>query len=154
MKDTGAALTVVTAGPLLANVLEACKDLSVNLVYFHTIKPIDTEVLARFRQTQILVVHDGFGLREAINEMPGMRTWYHGLPDQFCVWYTVRDIRRRIGLDPAGYVGDRIVCRWRLINERDKPLRGASCRRSCQSQVRLFSLLFKLHNNKRDRINR
>jgi transketolase len=103
MKDTGAALTVVTAGPLLANVLEACKDLSVNLVYFHTIKPIDTEVLARFRHTQILVVHDGFGLREAINEMPGMRTWYHGLPDQFCVWYgTVHDIRRRIGLDPAG----------------------------------------------------
>jgi len=103
MKDTGAALTVVTAGPLLANVLEACKDLSVNLVYFHTIKPIDTEVLARFRHTQFLVVHDGFGLREAINEMPGVRTWYHGLPDQFCVWYgTVHDIRRRIGLDPAG----------------------------------------------------
>jgi len=103
MKDAGAALTVVTAGPLLANVLEACKDLSVNLVYFHTIKPIDTEVLARFRHTQFLVVHDGFGLREAINEMPGIRTWYHGLPDQFCVWYgTVHDIRRRIGLDPAG----------------------------------------------------
>lgn len=103
MKDVGAAPTVVTAGPLLANVLEACKDLSVNLVYFHTIKPIDTEVLAHFRHTRFLVVHDGFGLREAINEMPGLHTSYHGLPDEFCVWYgTVHDIRRQIGLDPAG----------------------------------------------------
>ena len=29
--------------------------------------------------------HDGFGLREAINEVPDLRTAYHGLPDQFCV---------------------------------------------------------------------
>jgi len=103
MKDVGAGLTVATAGPLLANVLEACKDLSVNLIYFHTIKPIDTELIARFRHTRFLVVHDGFGLREAINEVPGLHTSYHGLPDQFCVWYgTVHDIRREIGLDPAG----------------------------------------------------
>ena len=103
MKDVGAGLTVVTAGPLLGNVLEACKDLSVNLVYFQTIKPIDTDVITRFRHTRFLVVHDGFGLREAINEVPGLHTSYHGLPDEFCVWYgTVHDIRRRIGLDPAG----------------------------------------------------
>ena len=103
MKDVGAEVTVVTAGPLLANVLEACKDLSVNLLYFHTIKPIDTEIIARFRKTRFLVVHDGFGLREAINEVPGLHTAYHGLPDEFCVWYgTVHDIRKEIGLDPAG----------------------------------------------------
>jgi len=103
MKDVGADVTVVTAGPLLANVLEACKDLSVNLLYFHTIKPIDTEIIARFRKTRFLVVHDGFGLREAINEVPGLHTAYHGLPDEFCVWYgTVHDIRKEIGLDPAG----------------------------------------------------
>lgn len=103
MKDVGADVTVVTAGPLLANVLEACKDLSVNLLYFHTIKPIDKELIARFRKTRILVVHDGFGLREALNEVPGLHTAYHGLPDRFCVWYgTVHDIRKQIGLDPAG----------------------------------------------------
>jgi transketolase len=103
IKDTGAGLTVVTAGPLLTNVLEACKDVPVNLVYFHTIKPIDAEIIARFRHTRFLVVHDGFGLREAINEVPGLHTSYHGLPDKFCVWYgTVHDIRRQIGLDPAG----------------------------------------------------
>jgi transketolase len=103
MKDVGADVTVVTAGPLLANVLEACNDLSVNLLYFHTIKPIDIEIIARFRKTRFLVVHDGFGLREAINEVPGLHSAYHGLPDRFCVWYgTVHDIRKQIGLDPAG----------------------------------------------------
>ena len=96
-------VTVVTAGPLLANVIEACKDLSVNLLYFPTVKPIDTELVARYKHTRFLVVHDGFGLREAINEVPGLRTAYHGLPDQFCVWYgTVHDIRKQIHLDPPG----------------------------------------------------
>jgi transketolase len=102
LKDTGAAVTVMTAGPILGNVMEACTDLPVNLVYFHTLKPIDTEVIARFRRTKILVVHDAFGLREAITEMPDLSVAYHGLPDQFCVWYgTVHDIRKMIRLDPA-----------------------------------------------------
>ncbi len=102
LKDAGAPLTVATAGPLLANVLEGCKDLHVNLLYFPTIKPIDKELVARFRHTRFLVVHDGHGLREAINEVPELHTAYHGLPDAFCVWYgTVHDIRRQIGLDPA-----------------------------------------------------
>ncbi len=93
-------LTVMTAGPLLGNVLEACKELPVNLVYFHTIKPIDRELIAQFAHTRILVVHDAFGLQEAINEVQGLRTYYHGLPDAFCGWYgTVADIRRKIGLD-------------------------------------------------------
>jgi transketolase len=74
--------------------------LDVNLVYFHTVKPIDTAVIERFRHTRILVVHDAFGLYEAISEVPGLRMKYHGLPDQYCVWYgTVHDIRARIGLD-------------------------------------------------------
>lgn len=103
IKDAAAPLTVVTAGPLLANVLEACRDLSVNVLYFPTIKPIDKDLVSRFRHTRFLVVHDGFGLREAINEVPGLNTAYHGVPDAFCVWYgTVHDIRREIGLDPSG----------------------------------------------------
>lgn len=103
LKDVGAPVTVMTAGPLLGNVLEACADLPVNLAYFHTIKPIDRELIERFRNTRILVVHDAFGLREAINEVPGLWTAYHGMQDMFCGWYgTVHDTRRELGLDPAG----------------------------------------------------
>jgi transketolase len=103
LKDTGSKLTVMTAGPILGNVLEACRDLDVNLVYFHTIKPIDKEVIAQFRDTSILVIHDAFGLFEAICEVPNLSISYHGMRDQFCVWYgTVHDIRKMIGLDPTG----------------------------------------------------
>jgi transketolase len=101
LKDTGAKLTVMTSGPILGNVIAACKDLAINLVYFSTIKPIDTEVIARFKHTEILVIQDAHGLHEAINEVPGLTTECHGLPDKFCVWYgKVDDIRRMIGLDP------------------------------------------------------
>jgi len=103
VRDNGANVTVMTAGPILSNVMEACADLPVNVVYFHTLKPIDHELIARYRHTKILVVHDAFGLHEAIHEVPDLRTVYHGLPDEFCVWYgTVHDIRKQIGLDPAG----------------------------------------------------
>ena len=102
LKDTGAEVTVMTSGPILVNVLEACQDLPVNLVYFTTIKPIDKEVIARFRHTRILVVQDAHGLQEAIQEVPDLSVTCHGLPDQFCVWYgTVPDIRKMIRLDSA-----------------------------------------------------
>lgn len=96
-------LTVMTAGPIAGNVMEAVKDLDVNVVYFATIKPIDGGAIREFKDTPILVVHDAFGLHEAVNaELPGLNTTYHGLPDSFCGWYgTVHDLRKRIGLDPA-----------------------------------------------------
>ncbi|MCX7825942.1 MAG: hypothetical protein N2689_10340 [Verrucomicrobiae bacterium] len=101
LKDAGANVTVMTAGPILGNVMEACRDLPVNLVYFHTIKPIDRELIARFRRTKILVVQDAFGLADAIHEVPDLSVAVHGLPDQFCCWYgTVHDIRRMVRLDP------------------------------------------------------
>ncbi len=103
LQDTGSGITVMTAGPLLGNVHEACRDLDVNVVYFHTIKPIDREVIERYRDTEIVVVHDAFGLDEAIHEVPGVRTFYHGLRDEFCGWYgTLEDIRRGLNLDVAG----------------------------------------------------
>jgi len=93
-------LTVMTAGPILGNVLEACKDLDVNLVYFHTIKPIDTETIEAFKHTTILVIHDAFGLYEAICEVPGLSVFRHGMPDEFCSWYgTLQQTRKKIGLD-------------------------------------------------------
>lgn len=102
LKDVGSRLTVMTAGPILENVMQAVQDLAVNLVYFSTIKPIDRETINRFRHTKILVIHDAHGLQEAINEVPELNTTYYGLPDEFCVWYgTVHDIRKKIGLDPA-----------------------------------------------------
>lgn len=99
-KDCQAQLTVMTAGPIFGNVEQACKDLDVNLVYFHTIKPIDKEIISKFKETQILVIHDAFGLYEAICEVPNLSISYHGMPDEFCSWYgTLSDIRKKIGLD-------------------------------------------------------
>lgn len=103
LKNQNAEVTVMTAGPLLGNVLEACKDLKVNLVYFHTIKPIDKDVIRHFQDTRIVVIHDAFGLYEAVNELPGLSTRYHGLPDGFCAHYgTHVDMRRSLGLDVFG----------------------------------------------------
>ena len=65
-------------------------------------KPVDKEIIARFKHTKILVIHDAHGLHKAIDEVPELNTTYYGLPDQFCVWYgTIHDIRKMIGLDPA-----------------------------------------------------
>jgi len=100
IKDSGADLTVVTAGPVLGNVLEACKDLNVNLIYFNTIKPIDRKIISQFKNTKMLVIHDAFGLYEALCAIPDLTVSYHGLPDEFCSWYgTLHDIREKIGLD-------------------------------------------------------
>jgi transketolase len=108
LKDERAGVTVMTAGPLLENVLEACRDLPVNLVYFHTIKPIDRGLVERFRHTKILVVHDAFGLHESICEVPGVSAVYQGLPDRFLGSYgKIPDMRAELGLDPAG-IRDRI----------------------------------------------
>lgn len=103
LRDDGASVTVMTAGPLLGNVLEACRDLPVNVVYFQTLKPIDMELIRRFRDTRIVVVHDAFGLKEAVCEVPDLRVVFHGMQDVFCASYgTLHDIRRQLGLDPAG----------------------------------------------------
>lgn len=100
IKDCGAKVTVMTAGPLLGNVMEAVKDIDINLVYFHTIKPIDRELVAKFRDTKIIVIHDAFGLYEAVCEVPDIRASFYGLGDYFCCWYgSLNQIREKIGLD-------------------------------------------------------
>lgn len=100
VKDCGSDVTVMTAGPILANVLEGCADLDVNIVYFHTIKPIDRTIIERYRETRILIIHDAFGLKEAISEVSGLNVTGHGLPDEFLSFYgSVADIRGKIGLD-------------------------------------------------------
>ncbi len=100
LKDSGSEFTVITAGPILGNVVEACRDLDVNLIYFHTIKPIDKELISMYKNSQILVVHDAFGLYEAVCEVSNLSVSYHGMPDEFCCWYgELADTRRKIGLD-------------------------------------------------------
>ena len=100
LRDVNSSVTVMTAGPMLDNVVEACNGLNVNLVYFHTIKPIDKEVISEFKHTKILVVHDAFGLYEAICEVPNLNVAYHGLKDEFVSCYgTLRDVRGVLGLD-------------------------------------------------------
>jgi transketolase len=102
IKDVSAPMTVMTAGPLLESVLEACNGIDVNIVYFHTLKPIDRELIESYRHTKILVVHDAFGLYEAIAEIPHLSLAYKGIPDAFCSWYgKLHDIRKRLGLDTA-----------------------------------------------------
>jgi transketolase len=100
LKDMGADITVMTAGPILGNVFEASRDLKINLVYHHTIKPIDAAVVRRFKDTEIIVVHDAFGLYEAVCETPGINVAPYGFDDQFCCSYgTLDQIRGKIGLD-------------------------------------------------------
>ncbi|MBI4806788.1 MAG: hypothetical protein HY795_16330 [Desulfovibrio sp.] len=102
LKDEGSTVTVMTAGPLLGEVFEACKDLAVNLVYHHTIKPLDAATVERFRDTHILSFHDAFGLKEALADIPELRVTGYGLRDEFCTCYgRVGDMRSMLGLDAA-----------------------------------------------------
>lgn len=100
LKDSGSGVTVMTAGPILGNVMEACQDLEVNLIYFHTIKPVDASLISKFRDAELLVIHDAFGLYEAICEVPNLSVSYHGMPDEFGSCYgTLDDIRGKMRLD-------------------------------------------------------
>jgi transketolase len=101
VKETpGAKLTVVTAGPLLGNVVTGCSDLPVNILYFHTLKPFDAALLNCFAETTVIVIHDAYGLFEAVNAACPVSAERHGLPDEFCDFYgTLADIRQKLGLD-------------------------------------------------------
>jgi transketolase len=113
LRNGSSKATVITAGPLLGNVLEACDGLDVNLLYFHTIKPLDRELIREYGHTRMLVVHDAFGLHEAVCEIPGISADYHGLSDEFCSWYgTLGDIRARLRLD-ASSLRERILAHIR-----------------------------------------
>ncbi|MCX7971374.1 MAG: hypothetical protein N3A57_07430, partial [Negativicutes bacterium] len=48
VRDCGSEVTVFTAGPVLQHVVSGLQDLSVNIVYFHTISPLDQTVLPNY----------------------------------------------------------------------------------------------------------
>lgn len=99
VKDSSAPVTVVTAGPILDHVLKAAVDLPVNILYFHTLKPLDQELISRFAHTRIKVVHDSFGLFEGVCEIAGRSVEKLALPDRFCSCYgNIDDVRRNVGL--------------------------------------------------------
>jgi len=100
VKDSNSQMTIMTAGPIFENVFNAVKDLNVNIVYFHTIKPIDTQLIEKFSHTEIVVIHDAFGLYEAINEVPNLKTYNYGLKRNFfCCYGKLNHIRESLGLD-------------------------------------------------------
>ena len=50
-----------------------------------------------------IVVHDAYGLFEALNANAAVKAVYYGLPDEFCSYYgKLEDIRLKLGLDAAG----------------------------------------------------
>ena len=102
LRDCGSETTVITAGPILDNVAKACADLPVNLLYFHTLKPFDQELISRFSHTRFVVVHDSFGLHELVCSVSGRSVDHLGLPDRFCICYgTIEDVRKYAGLDSS-----------------------------------------------------
>src|SRR6185295_16943615 len=68
VRDVDGPVTVVTAGPILGNVLQGTKDLPVNVLYFPTIKPFDASLLFKYAHTRLVVVHDATGLFEQVCE--------------------------------------------------------------------------------------
>lgn len=102
VRDLGAPVTVVTAGPILSNVMPAVADLPVNLLYFSTIKPIDVGLLDRFAHTKLVVVHDATGLFEEVCEHAQGPVARIGIPDRYISCYgTVHEVRREVGLDAS-----------------------------------------------------
>lgn len=100
IKNNESKLTIMTNGPLLDNVYEACKNYDVNLVYFNTIKPIDIKKLQKFINTKILVISESYGLYEAITQIDGIYADFYGVKDFFYNTYgNIEDLRNKIGLD-------------------------------------------------------
>ena len=100
VRDVGGPVTVVTAGPILANVLPAVESLPVNVIYFSTIKPLDGAIVSAYAHTRLVVVHDATGLFEEVCEHASGPVTHIGLPDRFVSCYgTIQDIGREIGLD-------------------------------------------------------
>lgn len=101
VRNAGAPVTVVTAGPILANVLAAVDSLPVNVLYYSTIKPFDAELLSRYSHTRLVVVHDATGFIEQVCEHAAGPVTRIGLPDRYVSCYgTIQDVRREVGLDP------------------------------------------------------
>lgn len=113
--DKQAEITVMTSGPLLNNVLEAVSGKNVNLLYFHTIKPIDKSLIENYANTKIIVVADAFGLFEAVCEVAqGCSIHRCGVFDQFASCYgTVGDVRDEFGVsvDKIGNFVDSFLLR-------------------------------------------
>ena len=119
VRDVDGPVTVVTAGPILANVLPAVETLPVNVLYFPTIKPFDGALLRRYAHTRLVVVHDATGLFEQVCEHAAGPVTHLGIPDRYVSCYgTIQDVRREIGLDPeriGQVLSDLVPPDWRTV---------------------------------------
>ncbi|MDX1739221.1 MAG: hypothetical protein R3261_13355, partial [Alphaproteobacteria bacterium] len=101
LKSAQSQNTVITAGPILRNVVEACKDLDLNILYFPTIKPLDTELLNQFKDHNLMVIHEAYGLLEAAQSaFPASRFAARTMRDSFVNSYgNLEQIRGDLGFD-------------------------------------------------------
>ena len=100
VQNKGADTTIITAGPILEYVIQACENLNVNILYFHTLKPFDSNLIEEYSQTRLKVVQDAHGLFETVCEATSSPIEKLGLPDKFCCCYgTIDDVRKHAGLD-------------------------------------------------------
>ncbi len=113
----GSDVTVVVTGPQLAAVMGvrealAARGRSVDVIYVHTIRPLDVEAIraSALRTRKVLVVEEhlksgglGLDVLSAVYDVPGLRFAQRCLPDEFQRDYgTYEDHVRAVGLDAGG----------------------------------------------------
>lgn len=109
---SGRALSVIVAGPRLGAALEAAAPYDVEVVYLHTIKPFDAELVraSAERTRHLLCVEEhsvtnglGAAVAEAVEDIPGVRMSRLGVPNTFVSNYgTYEQNLQALNLDAAG----------------------------------------------------
>ncbi|MFB0566238.1 MAG: transketolase family protein [Candidatus Aminicenantaceae bacterium] len=108
----GNKLTIVVTGPQLKNVVKASQSYSVDVIYIHTIKPLDTELIRESAQKtgKVLVIEEhnargGLGDEVAfsVESLPGIIQSRVGIEDQFLTDYgTYEEHCAALGLSAEG----------------------------------------------------
>jgi transketolase len=108
----GRKLTICVTGPQLKHVMEAVASHDVDVVYLHTIEPLDVELVRRSaaKTKRVLCVEEhsvrgglGAAVSEAIEGLSGITMTRLGIPRDFQSQYgTAEQIRRDLGLDTVG----------------------------------------------------
>lgn len=117
--NEGKDITIVAAGPQLENVLKAKTELekegiSPEVIYIHTIKPLDKDlIIASAKKTGIVLTieeHNIIGgladeVARTLEDMEGVRLSRLGVNDRFITDYgTYDEICKSIGLTPEGII--------------------------------------------------
>ncbi len=108
----GNKLTIIAAGPRLGDAMAAAAGEDFEVIYVHTIQPLDVELIRASAQKtlKILCVEEhsvstglAAAVAEAVGDIPGVTIERIGVPNQFVSSYgEYEDIVRALGLDAAG----------------------------------------------------